>query len=64
LVLVIKGCKKLKLVDPKIAKPHALIVVENTNVLWHERYGHLSYQYLSILSNTNMLDGLPFIHQF
>jgi hypothetical protein len=32
-----------KLVDLKTAKTHGLVAVENTNVLWHERYGHLSY---------------------
>jgi hypothetical protein len=52
-----------KLVDLKTTKTHALVVVENTNVLWHERYGHLSYQYLSVLSKTNMVDGLPSIQE-
>ena len=32
---------------------------ENTSVLWHERYGHISYQYLFVLIKTNMVDGIP-----
>ena len=50
-----------RLVDLKTTKAHAPTVVENTNALWHERYGHLSYQYLSVLNKTNMVDGLPSI---
>ena len=50
-----------RMVDLKTTKAHAPVVVENTNALWHERYGHLSYQYLSVLNKTNMVDGLPSI---
>lgn len=32
-----------KLLDLKTTKTHALAVVENTSVLSHERYGHLSH---------------------
>ena len=50
-----------RMVDLKTTKEHAPVVVENTNVLWHESYGQLSYQYLSVLNKTNMVDGLPSI---
>jgi transposase InsO family protein len=29
--------------------------------LWHQKYGHLNYQSLSMLSKINMVDGLPWI---
>ena len=50
-----------RLANLKTTKAHAPGVVENTNVVWHERYGHLSYQYLSVLNKTNMVDGIPSI---
>ena len=27
--------------------------------LWHQRYGHLNYHSLAMLSKMNMVDGLP-----
>lgn len=52
------GEKELyKLIDLKTIKIRALTMVENVIVLWHERYEHLSYQYLYVLSKTNMVDG-------
>ena len=50
-----------RIVYIKTTKAHAPNLVENTNVLWHERYGNLSYQYWSILNKTDMVDGLPSI---
>lgn len=50
-----------KLVNLKTRKAQTIVIVENTDVLQHERYGHLTYQYLSMLSNTNIVDGIPFI---
>ena len=48
----------------KTTKAHAPAMVENANALWHEMYGHLSYQYLSILNKTNMVDCLPSIQDW
>ena len=51
-----------RLVDLKTTKAHAPVEADNTNVLWYERYRDLSYKYLYVLNKTNMVDGLPSIH--
>ncbi|KAH9291933.1 hypothetical protein KI387_042879, partial [Taxus chinensis] len=52
-----------RLVDPATVNLHALVVVENTSVLWHERYGHLNLPYLARLHKDNMVVGLPPIQE-
>ena len=34
-------------------------VIEDSSRLWHLRYGHLGYAGLNLLSNKNMVSGLP-----
>ena len=35
--------------------------LEDDNWLWHHRYEHLNFKSLSLLSNQNLVDGLPMI---
>ncbi|KAL4379170.1 hypothetical protein GQ457_02G022950 [Hibiscus cannabinus] len=35
--------------------------LEDDSWLWHHRYGHLNFKSLSLLSNQNLVDGLPMI---
>ncbi|KAK4417114.1 hypothetical protein Salat_2536900 [Sesamum alatum] len=44
--------------DEKNALPTSL---EDGNWLWHHRYGHLNSKSLSLLSNQNLVNGLPII---
>ncbi|KAL4334611.1 hypothetical protein GQ457_07G011520 [Hibiscus cannabinus] len=37
--------------------------LEDDNWLWHHRYGHLNFKSLSLLSNQNLVDGLPMIRR-
>ncbi|KAL0424086.1 UNVERIFIED_CONTAM: Retrovirus-related Pol polyprotein from transposon TNT 1-94 [Sesamum radiatum] len=37
------------------------LVIRDENWLWHHRYGHLNFKSLSLLSNQNLVDGLPMI---
>ena len=40
--------------------PSALLIHANeASKLWHERFGHLNYKYLSDLSEKEMVIGLP-----
>ncbi|KAL4289903.1 hypothetical protein GQ457_14G000940 [Hibiscus cannabinus] len=37
--------------------------LEDDSWLWHHRYGHLNFKSLSLLSNQNLVDGLPMIRR-
>src|SRR5258708_4681361 len=42
------------------SNPSALLIHANeASKLWHERFGHLNYKYLSDLSEKDMVIGLP-----
>lgn len=38
------------------------VSLEDDDWLWHHRYGHLNFTSLSLMSKTNLVDGLPVIH--
>ena len=42
------------LVSPPIA---LLSHANNTNKIWHERFGHLNFKYLKLLLNDKMVEG-------
>ncbi|KAL0427607.1 UNVERIFIED_CONTAM: Retrovirus-related Pol polyprotein from transposon TNT 1-94 [Sesamum latifolium] len=42
-------------------KKALLASLEDENWLWHHRYGYLNFKSLSLLSNQNLVDGLPMI---
>ena len=44
-----------------VAKKAYITTRSSLSDLWHQRYGHLNYQSLAMLSKMNMLDGLPWI---
>ena len=35
--------------------------LEDKNLLWHHRYGHLNFKSLNYLSHNNLVDGMPLI---
>ena len=42
------------------SNPSALLIHANkASKLWHERFGHLNYKYLSDISEQEMVIGLP-----
>ena len=43
------------------ANMHALKATIDDSWLWHQRYGHLHFQGLSLLHKNDMLRGLPSI---
>ena len=45
-----------------VSPPTALLShANNTNKIWHERYGHLNFKYLYQIHNDKMVEGLPLI---
>jgi hypothetical protein len=50
-----------RLVDIGQGREHALAAKSASDIctLWHQRYGHLNFNYLSQLAREKLVDGLP-----
>ena len=45
-----------------VSPPTSLLThANNTNNIWHERFGHLNFKYLHQLHNEKMVEGFPLI---
>jgi hypothetical protein len=51
----------------EVVESHALMTSSrnnsNSSNLWHQRYGHLIFQYLSLLTKGRMVVGMPDIYE-
>jgi hypothetical protein len=63
--LGIEDHRLFRLVDIEEAKENALLAksVQETNMLWHQRYRNLNLDYLFHMAKEWLVDGLPEIHQ-
>ena len=45
-----------------VSPPTTLLThANNTNKIWHEKFGHLNFKYLQQLHNDKMVEGFPLI---
>jgi hypothetical protein len=49
-----------KFIDPNFSL--LLTNVDESNRIWHERFGNLNFRYMQHLSKQGMVEGLPNIH--